>query len=100
MKKQITRSQKKDLTALAALPDAQIDTGDIPEIRSLAGGVPGLFYRPAAEPITIQLSTPDAAAARRLSKTKGVPYQAYISMLLHEALEKANTMERRSGRRR
>jgi hypothetical protein len=98
--KKLTKIQKKDLTALAALPDPQIDTSDIPEIRSLAGGVPGLFYRPAAEPITIQLSTPDAAAARRLSKTKGLPYQAYINMLLHEALERANTAERRSGRRR
>ena len=100
MKKKLTRIQKKDLTALAALQDSQIDTSDIPEIRSLAGGVRGLFYRSAAEPITIRLSTPDAATARRLSKTKGVPYPEYIDMLLHEALERASTAERRSGRGR
>jgi predicted DNA binding CopG/RHH family protein len=100
MKKKLTRTQKSDLAALAALPDSQIDTSDIPEIRSLAGGVRGLFYRPDAEPITIQLSTPEVATARRLSKNKDVPYQAYINMLLHEALERANTAERRSARRR
>ena len=98
MKKKLTRIQKRDLTALAALPDSKIDTTDIREIRSLAGGVRGLFYRPAAKPITIQLSTPDAATARRLSKTKGVPYRAYINMLLHEALERASTAEPRAGR--
>ena len=100
MKKKLTKIQKRDLTALAALPDSQIDTSDIPEIRSLAGGIRGLFYRPAAEPITIQLSTRDIAMARRLPKTRGVPYQAFIHMLLHEALERASTAERRPGRQR
>jgi hypothetical protein len=38
MKKKLTRIQKQDLNALAALPDSQIDTSDISEIRSLTGG--------------------------------------------------------------
>jgi predicted DNA binding CopG/RHH family protein len=55
----------------------------------MAGGVRGLFYRPVTRPVTIRLSAPDVAMARRLSKTKAMPYQTYIKMLLHEALERA-----------
>src|SRR5215471_19874104 len=77
MKKKLTSAQKNDLKALATLPDSEIDTSDIPEIRSLKGGVRGLFYRPPAEPVVIELSPPDAATARRLSQSKGVPYQTY-----------------------
>ena len=89
MRKKPTRTQQRDFAALAALPDDQIDTRDIPEIRSVAGGVRGLFYRPVTKPVTIRLSAPDLAMARQLSKSRGLPYQTYIKMLLHEALERA-----------
>ncbi len=55
----------------------------------MSGGVRGLFYRPVTQPITIRLSAPDVAMARQLSQAKGMPYQTYIKMLLHEALERA-----------
>ena len=99
MKKKLTKTQERDLAAIAALSDAQIDTSDIPEIKSLAGGIRGLFYRPVTQPVTIRLSAPDVAMARRLSKDKGLPYQTYIKMLLHEALERDATVKQRSRRR-
>lgn len=89
MKKRLTKTQERDLAAIAAQPDEQIDTSDIPEIKSLAGGVRGLFYRPVTRPVTIRLSESDVALARQLSKAKGMPYQTYMKMLLHEALEHA-----------
>jgi hypothetical protein len=46
MKKKLTKIQERDLAALAALPDEQIDTSDIPEIKSLTGGIRGRFGRP------------------------------------------------------
>ena len=64
MRKKLTRIQQRDLTALAALPDSQIDPSDIPEIRSLAGGVRGLFYRPAAKPTTAERRSPLGTRAR------------------------------------
>ena len=33
---------------LAALPDEQIDTADIPEVRDWTGAKRGLFYRPVS----------------------------------------------------
>jgi hypothetical protein len=48
--------------------------------------------------VTVQLSAPEAA--RRLSKTKGLPYRTYINLLVHEALERESTEVRRSGRAR
>jgi predicted DNA binding CopG/RHH family protein len=99
MKKKLTKVQERDLAALATFPDEQIDTSDIPEIKSLAGGVRGLFYRPVTQPVTIRLSAPDIAMARRLSKDKGLPYQTYIKMLLHEALKRdASAKPRARGR--
>lgn len=89
MKKKLTKTQERELAALAALLNEQIDTSDIPEIKSTVGGVRGLFYRPVTRPVTIRLSAPDVVMARRLSKAKGMPYQTYIKMLLHEALERA-----------
>jgi predicted DNA binding CopG/RHH family protein len=38
--------------------------------------------------ITIRLSLEDLGRARRLSATRGLAYQTYIKMLLHEALDR------------
>ncbi len=43
--------------------------------------------------VTMRLPVPDLQAARDLAQHKGIPYQTYIKMLLHEALER----ERRSA---
>ncbi|HEY1205056.1 MAG: CopG family antitoxin [Bryobacteraceae bacterium] len=43
--------------------------------------------------VTMRLPVPDLKAARDLAQHKGLPYQTYIKMLLHEALER----ERRSA---
>lgn len=39
--------------------------------------------------VTMRLPVPDIKAAQDLAGRKGLPYQTYIKMLLHEALEKA-----------
>jgi hypothetical protein len=41
----LTVAQRAELTAFAALPDEQIDTRDIPEVRDWSGAKRGLFYR-------------------------------------------------------
>lgn len=38
--------------------------------------------------VTIRLPVPDIEAARDIAQRKGLPYQTYIKMLLHEALGK------------
>lgn len=38
--------------------------------------------------VTMRLPVPDLQAAQDLARHKGLPYQTYIKMLLHEALER------------
>ncbi len=38
--------------------------------------------------VTMRLPVPDIKAAQGLAQQKGLPYQTYIKMLLHEALRK------------
>jgi uncharacterized DUF497 family protein len=85
-KRMPSKSEAVQLKKLAALPDDQIDTTDIPELTDFAGGVRGRFYRPVTQSVTIRLNAPDVEAARQLSKLKGLPYQTYIKGLLHDAL--------------
>ncbi len=39
-------------------------------------------------PVTIRLPSEDIATARKLAENKGIGYQTYIKLLLHEALQK------------
>ena len=41
----LTAAQRAELKALAALPDDQINTQDIPEVRDWSGAKRGVFYR-------------------------------------------------------
>jgi predicted DNA binding CopG/RHH family protein len=43
--------------------------------------------------VTMRLPVPDIEAAQHLAQRKGLPYQTYIKMILHEALDR----ERRAG---
>lgn len=88
-----TRKQKKELEALAAMPDYQIDFSDIPEMtdQQWKGAVGGLFARTGTRHISIRLSALDLANANKLAATKGLPYQTYIKSLLDETLVKQNS---------
>jgi predicted DNA binding CopG/RHH family protein len=44
--------------------------------------------RPPLKTVTMRLPEPDIEAAKDLAFRKGIPYQTYIKMLLHEAIEK------------
>ena len=87
-KRKLTKAEREQLKRLASMPDEEIDTSDIPEVSNSTGWVRGALYRPVTRPITIRLNAPDVAMAQILSKAKGMPYQTYIKILLHEALER------------
>ena len=88
-----SKKQQKELEALAAMPDEQIDFSDIPEItdKQWAGAVRGLLARPETRHISIRLSAVDLAIANKLAAAKGLPYQTYIKSLLHESLVRENS---------
>jgi predicted DNA binding CopG/RHH family protein len=79
---------------MASIRDQDIDTSDIPEVKDLSKFVRVLdhpehpLYRAVTQSVTIRLNAPDVSAARLLSSKKGLPYQTYIKMLLHEALKR------------
>jgi uncharacterized protein (DUF4415 family) len=75
----LTAKQKRQLEALAALPDAQIDTSDIPELPPEAwkDAVRGRFYRPVKQPISMRL---DADVVAWLKK-RGKGYQTRVNSI-------------------
>ncbi len=90
---QPTQQQKKQLAALDALRDADIDLSDIPDQGNKTGWVRGLMYRPVMRAVSIRLPVPDIALARQLAGKKGLPYQTYIKQLLHDALDRERTAQ-------
>jgi len=83
-----TEDQKKQLAALDAIRDADIDLSDIPDQAGKSGWVRASMYRPLMRAISIRLAEPDIALAQDLAGRKGLPYQTYIQQLLHDALDR------------
>ncbi|WP_376097360.1 BrnA antitoxin family protein [Roseomonas sp. CCTCC AB2023176] len=69
-----------ELDALAAMPDALVDTRDAPEVRDWSGAERGRFYRPAKRQITLRL---DADVVDFFEK-EGPGYQTRLNAALRE----------------
>src|ERR1022692_3492163 len=80
----LTSQQKKELSALAALPDDQIDTSDIPELPPGAwkNAVRGRFYRPLKQAVSMRL---DADVVAWLKK-RGKGYQTRANSILRQRM--------------
>jgi uncharacterized protein (DUF4415 family) len=78
----LTARQKRELAALAALPDDQIDTSDIPELSPGAwkDALRGKFYRPVKQAVSLRL---DADVVAWLKK-RGKGYQTRANRILRE----------------
>jgi predicted DNA binding CopG/RHH family protein len=87
-KAQPTEDQKKQLAALDAIDDDNIDLSDIPDQGQEAGWARWPMYRPVTRAISIRLAAPDLALAQELAEKKNMPYQTYIKQLLHDALDR------------
>jgi predicted DNA binding CopG/RHH family protein len=87
-KRAATKAGREAIARAAAIPDDQIDTSDIPEIRTGAIGVRGRFAQRETRQISIRLTVTDLMKANQQAVAKGLPYQTYIKSLLHEALER------------
>lgn len=77
----LTRKQRAELRALAALPDDEIDTGDIPEVTDWSGAKRGVFYRPVKQQITLRLDA-DLVAWFKSHAPKGRGYQTDMNRAL------------------
>jgi uncharacterized protein (DUF4415 family) len=80
---QLTPVQRAELAALAALPDEQINTRDMPEQRDWSGARRGLFYRPIKKQLTLRLDA-DLIEWFKVNKADGEGYQTRINSALRE----------------
>ena len=55
--KKLTRNQKRQIAAVAAKKDADIDLSEMPEVLDWSGAEIGKFYRPPKKPETMRLDT-------------------------------------------
>ena len=80
----LTEAQKADLKRLAAMPDAEIDTSDIPELTDaqLAEMKRPEHFRPVKKQITARL---DADVLAWL-KASGKGYQSRMNAILRQAM--------------
>ncbi|CAG0945289.1 BrnA antitoxin family protein [Geobacter sp.] len=81
--KKVTEKKAEELAALAALPDDEIDTSDMPEVVDWDKAVIGHFYRPIKQTVTIRL---DADVLDWLKKG-GRGYQTKVNKILRAVME-------------
>ena len=84
----LSKEQKAELQALAALPDEQIDTSDISEILDWSGARRSLLYRPLKQQITLRLDA-DVVAWFKANAPGGRGYQTEINRVLRKHAQQA-----------
>ena len=80
--KKLTKEQKRDIRAIAAKRDRDIDFSDAPPVLDWSGAEIGKFYRPAKKPVTMRL---DSDIIDWL-KADGRGYQTKANWLLRHAM--------------
>jgi uncharacterized protein (DUF4415 family) len=95
--RQLKRGQLAELKSLADLPDAAIDTSDVPEVLDWSGAKRGLFYRPIKQQLTLRLDA-DVVAWFRQHTATDEGYQTRINRALREYVLGQERRGRRSGR--
>ena len=84
--RKLTGEQKRDIAAIAAMKDADIDLSDMPEILDWTGAEIGKFYRPPKKSVTMRL---DSDILEWL-KGYGKDYQTRVNLLLRSAMTSAS----------
>ena len=90
--KRLTKEQKREIAAIAAKKDEDIDLSDMPEVIDWSGAEVGKFYRPPKKPVTMRL---DADVVEWL-KSYGPGYQTKANLLLRHAM--SSTQARQGNR--
>ncbi|HLW84049.1 MAG TPA: BrnA antitoxin family protein [Candidatus Sulfotelmatobacter sp.] len=89
--RKLSKEQKRDIAAISAMKDEDIDVSDMPEALDWSRAVIGKFYRPPKKAVTIRL---DADVLEWL-KGYGKGYQTRANLLLRNAM--TSTKGRVSG---
>jgi uncharacterized protein (DUF4415 family) len=86
-KAKIPESVRRELAALAARPESEIDFSDIPAttVKDWKGAQRGRFYRPIKQQLTVRI---DADVLEWL-KGQGTGYQSRLNEILRNAMLKS-----------
>ena len=93
--KKLTRNQKRQIAAVAAKKDADIDLSEMPEVLDWSGAEIGKFYRPPKKPVTMRLDTDIVGWL----KSYGRGYQTRVNILLRHAMMDSFTRTREKPNR-
>jgi uncharacterized protein (DUF4415 family) len=80
--RKLSKEQKRDIAAIAAMKDEDIDFSDMPVVLDWSKAEMGKFYRPPKKPVTMRL---DADVIEWL-KGFGKGYQTRANLLLRHAM--------------
>jgi uncharacterized protein (DUF4415 family) len=80
--RKLTKEQKREIAAIAAKTDADIDFSDISQRFDWSAAEIGKFYRPTKKPVTLRLDTD----VIQWLKTDGRGYQTKANWLLRQAM--------------
>ena len=94
--KRLTKEQKREIAAIAARKDDEIDLSEMPEIVDWSGAEVGKFYRPPKRSVTMRV---DADVIEWL-KSYGPGYQSRANMLLRHAMSSTRAAKVNGKRRR
>ncbi len=92
--RKLSKEQKRDIVAIAAMKEEDIDFSDMPEVVDWSRAEIGKFYRPPKKAITMRL---DADVLEWL-KGYGKGYQTRANLLLRHAMVNSEGRDA-SGRR-
>src|SRR5271156_1527507 len=90
----LTKQQRRDIRAVAAKKDKDIDFLDAPAVLDWSAAEIGKFYRPAKKPVTMRLDSDVVAWL----KTEGRGYQTKANWLLRHAMLQLTTAKTRTDR--
>jgi uncharacterized protein (DUF4415 family) len=80
--RKLTKQQQRDIQAIAARKDENIDFSDAPPVLDWSGAEIGKFYRPVKKPVTMRLDSDVIAWL----KADGRGYQTKANWLLRHAM--------------
>ena len=92
--RKLTKEQQRDIRAIAAKRDRDIDFSDAPPVVDWSGAELGKFYRPVKKPVTMRLDSDIIAWL----KSDGRGYQTKANWLLRHAMlhfTKGNRLDKR-----
>lgn len=85
--RELTREEQAALAKIAAMPDGEINTEDVPEVRDWSNAKRGMLYRPIKQALSLRLDA-DVLDWFKAHGNGEKGYQTRINSALREYMER------------